>query len=149
MIEGMSEPRFAVGDMVSLRADQSRQGMVMAVLSPAGGRPRYRVFHSASEQRDYYEAQLVPASSETEVVATAAEILAGVAGDMIDSATFRARLTAARLNNPQVDNLYALQAARIRYVPFQFKPLLRFLRADHRGCSSPTRSAWARPSRRV
>ena len=36
MIEGMSEPRFAVGDMVSLRADQSRQGMVMAVLSPPG-----------------------------------------------------------------------------------------------------------------
>ena len=49
---------------------------------------------------------------------------------MIDSATFRARLTAARLNNPQIDHLYALHAARIRFVPFQLKPLLRFLHAD-------------------
>jgi ATP-dependent helicase HepA len=41
-----------------------------------------------------------------------------------------ARLTAERLSNPQIDHLYALHAARIRFVPFQLKPLLRFLHAD-------------------
>jgi len=48
----------------------------------------------------------------------------------VSAANFRARLTAARLANPFVDSLYSLYAARIRYVPFQLKPLLRFLRAD-------------------
>ncbi|MHB8644184.1 MAG: SNF2-related protein [Thermomicrobiales bacterium] len=48
----------------------------------------------------------------------------------MDTDIFRARLTAARLSRPQIDTLYALHAARIQYIPFQFKPLLRFLRAD-------------------
>ena len=43
---------------------------------------------------------------------------------------FRARITAERLSNPQADSLYSLDAARIQFIPFQFKPLLRFLRAD-------------------
>ncbi len=37
------------------------------------------------------------------------------------------RLTAARLSHPEVDTLYA---ARVQHIPFQFKPLLRLLRAD-------------------
>ncbi|MBA3528568.1 MAG: DEAD/DEAH box helicase family protein, partial [Propionibacteriaceae bacterium] len=47
-----------------------------------------------------------------------------------DADTFRARLTASRLAHPQTDNLYALYAARIKQIPFQYKPLLRLLRAD-------------------
>src|SRR5439155_7286691 len=43
---------------------------------------------------------------------------------------FRARLTAARLGHPLTDNIYALHAARIQFIPFQFKPLLRLLRSD-------------------
>ncbi|MBG6090421.1 DEAD/DEAH box helicase [Actinomadura viridis] len=34
------------------------------------------------------------------------------------------------MSNPQVDHIYALTAARIQFIPHQFKPLLRFLRAD-------------------
>jgi SNF2 family DNA or RNA helicase len=48
----------------------------------------------------------------------------------LDLATFRARLTAERLLHPLVDTLYALQAARITFIPFQFKPLLRLIRSD-------------------
>ncbi|HVB64635.1 MAG TPA: SNF2-related protein, partial [Nitrolancea sp.] len=48
----------------------------------------------------------------------------------LDADTFRARLTASRLNHPWIDQLYALHAARIRFVPFQLKPLLRFLHAE-------------------
>jgi superfamily II DNA or RNA helicase len=35
-----------------------------------------------------------------------------------------------RLDNPQVDHIYSLRSARIQFIPFQFKPLLRLLRAD-------------------
>ena len=120
-------PRFAVGDLVALRADPDRCGPVMAVLPAVNGIPRYRVFHSATLLRDYLEDQLDPVEA-----APAGDGLAGAlaAGDGLDPATFRARLTAARLSHPLVDSLYALHAARIRHIPFQFKPLLRFLKAD-------------------
>lgn len=51
-------------------------------------------------------------------------------GSDLTAREFRARLTAARLSHPLVDNLYALDAARIKFIPFQFKPLLRFLHAE-------------------
>jgi ATP-dependent helicase HepA len=99
----------------------------MVVLPPVGGSPRYRVFHEAGNIRDYHEEQLVPADATS----SADDLLRAVAEQRwLDAEVFRARLTAARLDHPQVDNLYALRSARIRYVPFQYKPLLRFLRAD-------------------
>lgn len=53
-----------------------------------------------------------------------------VDGSWIDADSFRARLIAARLANPQIDHIYALRSARIQFIPFQFKPLLRLLRSD-------------------
>lgn len=123
-------PRFQVGELVSLRVDRTRQGPVMQILPPVGGRPRYRVFHAPGDMRDYYEEQLVAVPPATDAVSSIAAALAGAAHGVLDAATFRARLTAARLSNPQIDHLYALHAARIRFVPFQLKPLLRFLHAD-------------------
>jgi ATP-dependent helicase HepA len=117
--------RYQLGDVVCLRADTERCGPVIAVLPPVGGHSRYRVFHSVNDIREYHEEQLIDQS----------EILADPgSGDLpipdMNSSIFRARLTGARLSHPLIDSLYSLHAARIRYVPFQMKPLLRFLRAD-------------------
>src|SRR6266511_5360474 len=118
---------FCVGDDVCLRVDPARQGMIRAVLSPVGDKLRYRVYHGPGDIRDYTEDQLEPVSFTPEADRIADAV---VAGPWLNDADFRARLTATRLNNPQIDNLYALHAARIQFIPFQFKPLLRFLRAD-------------------
>ncbi len=122
----MSE-QFTVGQMVALKADPGRTGPVMEILRPIDGSPRYRVFHAPGNIKDYYEEQLVSTASTSRT-----DDLSEAFAEQrwLDPAVFRMRLTAARLEHPQVDNLYALQAARIRYVPFQYKPLLRFLRAD-------------------
>jgi hypothetical protein len=110
-----------------LQADPARQGPVIEILPAVGGRARYRVFHAAGEIREYHEDQLVPLARP----ATTDDLAAAIAaGRWLPDAVFRARLTAARLAHPLVDNLYALHAARIQCIPFQFKPLLRFLRAD-------------------
>ncbi|MBA9004153.1 SNF2-related protein [Thermomonospora cellulosilytica] len=98
----------------------------MAELETVGGRRRFRVFHSATLIQDYFEDQLQPVQSA--VVDEWANALAE--RRFVDLAEFRARLTATRLGNPQVDHLYALTAARIQFIPFQFKPLLRMLRAE-------------------
>ena len=121
------EALFAIGQIVSLRADPSRRGPVIAVLPPTASRARYRVFHSPTDTREYHEDQLAtaePASGDDDIAYTIST------GTGTAPEIFRAQLTALRLAHPQIDNLYALHAARIQHIPFQFKPLLRFLRAD-------------------
>lgn len=119
-------PNFVVGQLVGLKADPSRQGPVIEILPPVAGVPRYRVFHSPTDQSVYDEVQLLtinlrPGGGLGEALA---------AGRWLSPEIFRSRLTASRLKHPELDTLYALRAARIKFIPFQMKPLLRFLRAD-------------------
>lgn len=109
---------FAKGQTVRLIADPERQGVVVEHLPTVVGTVRYRVFHSATEIKEYDEPQL--------------ELLAVNQPNKIvlDANEFLARLTASRLAHPLTDTLYALHAARIQFIPFQFKPLLRMLRSE-------------------
>jgi superfamily II DNA or RNA helicase len=119
--------RYILSQLVALRADPRRQGPIIEVLPPVGAQPRYRVFHSPTEIREYDEDQLVPVESPP---AAGGVVEALEAGRWLDLPTFRSRLVSARLSHALVDALYALHAARVRFVPFQFKPLLRLLRAE-------------------
>ncbi|MEV4384117.1 DEAD/DEAH box helicase [Micromonospora sp. NPDC049580] len=110
---------FNVGDIVAVQADPSRVGPVIQILQSVDGFGRYRVFHEAGSMREYAEDQLVLAAAQQEATT------AGLSPE-----EFRARLVAARLSHPLTDHVYSLRAARIKYVPFQFRPLLRLARAD-------------------
>ena len=121
------EPDFSTGQIVYLKADPNRRGPIIEVLSPVGGRYRYRVFHTSTEIREYYAEQLCSLrhpTSEGNEVRTIFDF------PLLPADEFRTRLIAARLAHPLTDNLYMLHAARIKFIPFQFKPLLRLLRAD-------------------
>lgn len=122
------QPVFQVGQLVCLRAEPSRLGPIIVILPPVSGQHRYRVFHSLTQIGEYHEEQLLAVDDTSNKFAKITEIL--TAGQWLEVDKFRAQLTASRLSNPQIDNLYALQAARIQFIPFQFKPLLRFLRAE-------------------
>ncbi|MGW9193075.1 SNF2-related protein [Micromonospora chersina] len=110
---------FNVGDIVAVQADPSRVGPVIQVLDSVDGFSRYRVFHEAGNLREYAEDQLVLAAGQQ-----------GTTKDGLPPEEFRVRLVAARLSHPLTDHVYSLRAARIKFVPFQFRPLLRLARAD-------------------
>ena len=110
--------QFNVGQSVRLIAETERQGVIIENLPPLAGINRYSVFHSATDIRVYDETQL-EALLKTKSLRPE-----------LSSQEFLARLTASRLSHPLTDTLYALQAARIQYIPFQFKPLLRMLRSE-------------------
>ena len=118
---------FAAGQLVCLKADPARRGPVIQVMPATAGRVRYRVFHSVTETREYYEEQLSTLTAHSE---GSPDSLGTALKEFMPAEEFRARLTALRLSHPLTDNLYALHAARIRFIPFQFKPLLRMLRSD-------------------
>ena len=121
------EAEFSIGQLVCVKVDTARQGPVIEVMPAVAGRNRYRVFHSPSEIREYYQEQLVLAAQPSRG-AFSPMVLAQ--DRLLSAEEFCARLTALRLANPLTDNLYALHAARIQFIPFQFKPLLRLLRSD-------------------
>jgi hypothetical protein len=124
---GRDKDDLVVGAIVAVCADRSRSGPIIAELEPIGARRRFRVYHSATQIRDYFEDQIEPAAIELPRDQWTNRIIDQL---FVGQSEFRARLAATRLNNPQVDHIYALRAARIQYIPFQFKPLLRLLRAD-------------------
>lgn len=116
-----------VGQRVALRADHSRVGVIIEELVAIDGRRRFRVFHSGELNQDYFEDQVERVNDER----PRDEWILRIADRrFVSHNEFRARLTATRLGNPQADHIFALRAARIQYIPFQFKPLLRLLRAD-------------------
>jgi ATP-dependent helicase HepA len=99
---------------------------VILELPAVSGQRRFRVYHSSGAIRDYFEDQLQ--LNELSAGGEWADYL--LQRNFVDPLEFRARLTAMRLDNPQVDHIYSLRSARIQFIPFQFKPLLRLLRAD-------------------
>ncbi len=118
---------IAIGQLVCLKADRSRQGPVIEVLPSLAGMMRYRVFHSPTDIREYQADQIDLVESP---IIPDELVKALLQANWLDPMLFQARLTAARLAYPQADHLYAIHSARIRFIPFQLKPLLRLLRSD-------------------
>lgn len=38
--------------------------------------------------------------------------------------------SALQLRHPGISNLYSLNAARVDYIPYQFKPVMKLIRSD-------------------
>jgi superfamily II DNA or RNA helicase len=91
------------------------------------GQFRYRVFHSPTDIREYLADQI----ELVDITPTGDRLVDALQREeWLPASEFQARLTAVRLADPQIDHLYSLYSGRIQHIPFQFKPLLRFIRAD-------------------
>lgn len=106
---------FKLGDVVHLKANSSVTGAVVAHL-PGDSEDRFQVFLSGAITT-YYASQLELASlkpGRTEVLP-----------DLLHAA-----LSALQLRHPSTNHLYSLFASRIQFVPYQFRPVLKFIQAD-------------------
>lgn len=107
---------FKVGDIVALRADPAKLLPVVEVL-PGGGECRYHVFENGAKAL-YYESQLQSAAAKAsgEVLLSAEEL--------------RAHLTSLQILSPSTANLFSLGSGRVHFVPYQYRPVLKLIRAD-------------------
>ena len=112
---GAGQGPFSVGQAVALRSDPSRVGIVTTVVQ-TNRETRYSVF-IGSRLETLYESQLV-------VAAPAA------ASPVLTADEYKARLTALQLTAPSLTNLHSLQAGRIDFIPYQYRPVLKFIRSD-------------------
>ncbi len=107
---------FTIGQLVALRSDPTRVGVIINVF-PGTPENRYHVFLD-NTPATYYASQLQrheppsPSSSITPLP------------------VFHAYMTALQLNHPSIAALYSLNAARVNFVPYQFRPVLKFIHSD-------------------
>lgn len=107
---------FSVGQVVALKTSADSSGVVTQINAGAG-ETRYAVFIN-NEIRSYYESQLVVKSDS------------GSKLNRISLAGYHAFLSALQISHPNRSTLYSLNAARVDYIPYQFRPVLKFIRAD-------------------
>lgn len=114
------EPVAAAGDIqekdrIYLTGDPDTKGMVFSV-TDVDGIKRYEVFVDG-EIKTFYDGQIQ-------------KIDTAPAYSWIDLSTLQSNLTAYEINNPSAGNLYSLNAARIDFVPYQFRPALKLIKSD-------------------
>ena len=114
--EHIAASAFNPPQMVRLQSDPSKIGPVLTV-QVLDTENRYQVFVDGA-LKWFYESQLEavePKSQQQRLVP-------------LDQ--FHAHLTALQIQHPSLSTLYSLNAARVDYIPYQFRPVLKFIRAD-------------------
>ncbi len=108
---------FAVGNLVTLRSNPSVVMPIVEVVAATVGEPRYRVFQN-NGLVTYYESQLQAVTSvepaQTQLTAEAVH----------------AYLTSLQLLASSTANLYSLRSGRVKFIPYQYRPVLKLIRAD-------------------
>lgn len=107
---------FQPGQIVLVKSDRSRRGAVLSVII---GTPenRIQVFVDGQVQT-FYASQLEVAESSKKCETFSS------------CEQFHAHLSALQIRNPSLSTLYSLNSARVDFIPYQFRPVLRFIRSD-------------------
>lgn len=100
---------------VSLTSDPTKIGMVFSVES-IGDTHKYEVFIDGGIHT-FYDGQIQLLDDSP-----------AISWNTIED--FRNSLTAYEINNPSTSNLYSLNSAKIDFVPYQFRPALKLIKAD-------------------
>ncbi len=104
-----------IGSIVALKSDRSRRGAVVTIQN-RDGESQYTVFMD-NDSKHFYASQLdLVANDETHNHVS------------IDQA--HCILAALQIKHPSLSALYSLNSARIDFVPYQFRPALKIIRAD-------------------
>lgn len=108
---------FLPGQLVRLKSNKEKVFAVLSGLPSTSNERRYQVFED-NKLTNYYERQLeaIPDLTDERVPISIDE--------------FHARITSLMLSSPSSTNLYSLHSGRVRFVPYQYRPVLKLLRAD-------------------
>ncbi len=112
----MADAVFTPGQLVAIKSNPQDIAAVIGV-DTSGREHQYTVFLDGSK-KTYFESQLIPAPESSE------------SSTLLSAPRLKANLSARYIQHPGTSTLYSLNSARISYVPYQFRPVLRFIKAD-------------------
>jgi len=106
---------FKEGQLVLLKSNPAKRGVIV---SKTESRPenRYTVFIE-EEKKTYYSSQIEAYVDNNQTT-------------MITKDEFNAQITSLLIKYPGISTLYSLNAARIDFIPYQFRPVLKFIHSE-------------------
>jgi len=107
---------FKPGQIVSLKSNPVIQGAVVSVIL-SKPENRYNVFIDGKTQT-FYASQIQTEDRKDENFV------------FLPCRKFRSYLTALQIQYPELSTLYSLNAARVDFIPYQFRPVLKFIKSD-------------------
>ncbi|QDV47953.1 RNA polymerase-associated protein RapA [Stieleria neptunia] len=107
---------FQLGDAVTAKSQPDITGVVMNAMTGAA-EAQYVVFMEGAP-KTYYESQLQRAVDSKPV------------SQRIPVERFNAYLSSLQIEHPSASTLYSLHSAKIESIPYQFRPVLKFIRSD-------------------
>ena len=117
---------FSVGDTVQRQGDTGKRGLIKAPGASHGGVQYWRVFWGGADgTRTHPEHELVLVGNESDPAEMLSTAMSGYQ-------EFQRTMTLQRLQRdmPLQNNIFAFNASRTRFFPYQFKPLLKFLESS-------------------
>ena len=111
-----SETEFTPGQIIRLKSNPAVRGAVVSSM-PSKPEDRFIVFMDG-ETHTYYASQLKAEDQEEEEPS------------FLNCDEFHSYLTALQIRYPGLSTLYSLNAARVDFIPYQFRPVLRFIKSD-------------------
>ena len=107
---------FELTQMVYVKSDPTSRGPIITIV-PGEPEDRYNVFIGGKTQT-FYGSQIQAEDREDKEL-------------QIQSCNeFHSNLTAIQIRQPGLSTLYSLNAARVDFIPYQFRPVLKFIRSD-------------------
>ena len=107
---------FEPGDLVFLKSNPAIKGAVISVL-PGQPENRFNVFVD-NKKHIFYASQLQALDQHDDDT------------QFVSGEQFHAHLTALQIQHPALSTLYSLNSARVDFIPYQFRPVLKFIRSD-------------------
>ena len=107
---------FSPGQIVFLKSNPSTRGAVVAVL-PGDPENKINVFVDGTVQ-SFFASQLQ------------VEIQSKNDSPNLSCDEFHAYLTALQIRTPALSTLYSLNSARVDFIPYQYRPVLKFIKSD-------------------
>ncbi len=108
---------FQIGQFVALKSNPNKQFPVIEVLTSPHTEIRYKVFVDNTSVI-YYQSQLISVTSQPNERSS------------LTANALKACITALQLQTPSSSRIYSLNSGRIQFVPYQYRPVLKLIRAD-------------------
>jgi superfamily II DNA or RNA helicase len=108
---------FKIGQMVALKSNPNKPFPIIEILPAPQTETRYKVFVD-NTIATYYQSQLIGIADTP------------TTRNSLTANALKARITALQLQSPSASRIYSLNSGRIQFVPYQYRPVLKLIRAD-------------------
>ena len=105
---------FKVGQVICLKSDSSKKGAITSITDDGV----YSVFIDG-EIKTFYPSQLLDISDEKKSIISFS--------DYTDLHTY---ISATEIREPNSSSLFSLNSGKISYIPYQYRPVLKFIKSD-------------------